>query len=159
MALSLRGRSGDLPSAPPAGPPGPDTGAEPTYIDAGSELVGQLRFRDSVRIDGRVEGEIHADKVVVVGESAVVAAAIHAESVVVHGSVEGDVRVRRKITLHKTARVTGEIQTAGIVVEEGARFRGCILIGDDETAAERAPRESATATLPLPDAKDAPANA
>ena len=46
--------------------------------------------------------------------------------------VVGDIRVARRTLLHKSARVEGEIQTAGIVVEEGARFKGCILIGRDE---------------------------
>jgi cytoskeletal protein CcmA (bactofilin family) len=119
-----------------------------TYIDAGAEMVGKLKFKDTVRIDGRVEGEIHSTNNVIVGEGATVAANIEADSVVVHGTVEGDIIVKRKITLHKNARVTGEIQTSGIVVEEGARFRGRILIGDDEP-------ESKTATLPKLDEKPA----
>ena len=113
--------------------PPPETKTE-TYIDQGCELVGELRFREGVRIDGRIEGEIRAAKQVVVGESGAILAGIEAESVEVYGTIEGNIQVKRQVTLHKTARVTGEIQTAGIVVEEGARFKGRILIGEDEAA-------------------------
>lgn len=106
----------------------PQPGGE-TYLDAGSVLTGELRFAGSVRLDGRVEGQIHAGKTVIVGEHAEIDASIEADTLEVFGTVVGDIRVARRTLLHKTARVEGEIQTAGIVVEEGAQFKGCILIG------------------------------
>ena len=33
--------------------------------------------------------------------------------------------------------MSGEIHTSGIVVEEGARFRGTIVIGEEEPAAAK----------------------
>ena len=142
MALrSLRSRADDTPPSAPTDDP---LKPEATYIDASCELAGQLRFDETVRIDGRVSGEIHAKKSLVVGETASIEADIHAESVIVYGSVEGDICVQRKITLHKTARVSGEIQTVGIVVDEGARLKGRILIGDD------APEAPTAATTPKP---------
>lgn len=102
-----------------------------TYLDAGSVLTGELRFAGSVRLDGRVEGQIHAGQTVIVGEHAQVDASIEADSLEVFGTVVGDIRVARRTLLHKSARVEGEIHTAGIVVEEGASFKGCILIGHD----------------------------
>lgn len=114
-------------------------GTGSTYIDAGAELAGRFQFNDSVRIEGHVEGEIRAVNSVIVGESANVEANIDADAVEVFGGIEGDIRVNRKVTLHKSAQVNGEIQCAGIVVEEGARFRGCILIGDDPPSEATAP--------------------
>ncbi len=114
--------------SPGAGAPA----AETTYIDRGCEMSGELRFRENVRIDGNVDGEIHGDKTVVIGEEAVIRARIRAANVVVHGTVEGDVLASGETTLHKSAAVTGELQTGGIVVERGARLSGCILIGNVE---------------------------
>ena len=119
-----------------------------TYLDVGCELSGTLRFKDDVRIDGRVEGEIHAEKTVRIGESAMIEARVRAESIEVHGTIQGDINVRRKTILHKSARVSGEIHTAGIVVEEGARVRGTIVIGGTD-----APGEAAEPPKPAPDAK------
>jgi hypothetical protein len=43
------------------------------YLDKGSKIMGKL-FEGPVRIDGQVDGEISANDVVVIGESAVVTA-------------------------------------------------------------------------------------
>ena len=114
-----------------------------TFLDAGSVLCGELRFAGSVRLEGSVEGQVQAGKTVIVGEGAQVDATIEAETLEVYGTVVGDIRVTRQTVLHKTAHVEGEIQTAGIVVEEGARFKGCIVIGPE--------RSSAAPQIGLPD--------
>ena len=101
----LRGKSETRePEPAPASQPTPGM----TYIDEGCEFSGKLKFKDTVRIDGRIEGEIQSQNTVVVGLSGVVRAKIEADSVMVLGVVEGDILARRKITLHDTARVTGE---------------------------------------------------
>lgn len=140
--MAFRRRKQAEAAATPDSPPQPPE-QKATYIDEGADLVGRLQFKDGVRIDGHVDGEIRASKEVVVGEAAAIEANIDANSVVVYGTVEGDIRANRKVTLYKSARVTGEIQTAGIVIEEGARFRGCIIIGEDELPEERPPLASA----------------
>ena len=134
--------------------PAPEASA-PSFIDASCELSGSLRFRESVRIDGRVEGDIQGEKTVTVGESGVIQASIKCESVVIHGQVDGDIDARRNITFHKGARVNGEMRAAGIVVEEGAKFRGCIIIGEDEPAPVAAPAKPAAADAAKPAAGDA----
>jgi len=116
-----------------------------TFLDEGCALSGELRFAENVRIDGKVEGEMWAQKDVLVGERAEIHASIEAQSIEVHGTVLGDIRVAEQTTLHKSARVEGEIQTSGIVIEPGARFKGRIVIGsDDEAEPARAPSESTT---------------
>lgn len=141
MAFGFRSKSTRVPIEEALGG-APQTMSE-TYLDAGSVLTGELRFAGNVRLDGRVEGQIHAGQAVIVGEHAEVDASIEADTLEVYGTVVGDIRVARRTVLHKSARVEGEIQTAGIVVEEGARFRGAILIGRDE------PR-TASASGPVP---------
>jgi len=116
-----------------AGDAGTQSGDSATFIDAGCQLVGELKFSDDVRIEGSIEGA----KTVTVGEAGRIDAGIKAKSVVILGHAEGDIRVRRKVTLHKSVRVAGEIHTSGIVVEEGAKFRGTIVIGDDEPASAK----------------------
>ena len=135
-----RGNRPETAATPGSPPQVPEPKA--SYIDEGAHLVGRLQFKETVQIDGHVEGEIRATRDVIVGETASIEASIDADAVVVYGSVDGDIRAKRKITLHKSARVTGEIQTAGIVVEEGARFRGCIIIGGDGVPEDRPPQTS-----------------
>lgn len=102
-----------------------------SFISAGCELSGTLRFRQDVHIEGHVEGELLADKDVEIGPSASLHANLHCESVVIRGEVRGDIEAARKITFHKGAQVHGEMKARAIVIEEGAQFRGTIVIGGD----------------------------
>lgn len=143
----LRGRSGTgvggLHSAEPA-PAGPTV-----YVDPESELAGKLRSKGTVRIDGRVKGEIRSDQSVIVAGSARVHASIEADSVLIDGEVKGDIAAKRKITLGKTARVTGDLSTPGIVIEEGAKLKGRIVIGSEEEDPVEATKAT-TAEKPRP---------
>src|SRR5262245_22247131 len=94
------------PEAPmPTSLPAPRMVAPSTSVDASSELEGRLRSKQTVRIDGRVKGEVESEKTVLVGESAKVFASIAADEVQIAGVVEGDIAARRKITLQRTAIV------------------------------------------------------
>ena len=116
----------DAPAASSGG-----VGALTAFIDQGSEFSGKLSFRDTVRIDGRFEGEISSDNTLIVGETGDIHATIRSETVIVSGSVNGDIVARRQITLHRTAKVKGNLQTASLIVEEGAQFNGQIAMGAD----------------------------
>lgn len=108
--------------------------APSTSVDASSELEGRLRCSETLRIDGRILGEIECEKAVIIGQGARVHASIDADDVQVAGIVEGDIRARRKVTLERTAVVVGDLTTPGIVIEEGAKLKGRILIGSDAEA-------------------------
>ncbi len=99
-------------------------GALTAFIDQGSEFSGKLSFRDTVRIDGRFEGDISSENTLIVGESGEVQANIDSEVVIISGEVRGDINARRQVTLHKTAHVFGKLRTANLVVEEGAQLNG-----------------------------------
>jgi cytoskeletal protein CcmA (bactofilin family) len=126
---------------------------EPTsltaYIDKGVELIGKIRSKGSVRIDGRIKGEVRCKQTVIIGQSASVQAKIEAETAIVSGEVNGDIHATKMITLDKNARVTGNLTTPGIVIEEGARLRGQILIGvEDEAESKPAAREQSQDAAP-----------
>lgn len=140
-----------------AAQPSLHTVAPSTSIDATSDFRGTLRCRETLRIDGRVKGEVVCDKTVLIGEGGTVHANIIADSVEVSGEVKGDITARCKITLDRTARVTGDLATPGIVIEEGAKLEGRIVIGSEEKpvqkskpAAESAPEPKRARTEPKP---------
>jgi cytoskeletal protein CcmA (bactofilin family) len=132
------------PQPPPAAPVVPRSAGVATFMDVSTEFTGQVHAKDSLRIDGRMSGEIRCDHTLVVGETAVVQATIDADSVVIAGEVRGDIRARRKITLEKTARVVGDLCTPGIVIQEGAKLEGRIMIGPEapNTAERPAARQA-----------------
>jgi cytoskeletal protein CcmA (bactofilin family) len=114
---------GDYP-APPS-----SSGGLSAFIDQGSEFEGKLAFKDTVRIDGRLRGEISSENTLIVGETGEIEASIHSNTVELSGSVTGNITATAKVVLHKTARVLGNIQTACLVVEDGAVIDGQIKMG------------------------------
>jgi len=128
------------------------TVAPSTSIDATTDLTGTLRCKETLRIDGRVKGEVVCDKTVLIGEGGKVYANISADTIQISGEVKGDITARSKITLERTARVTGNLSTPGIVIEEGAKLKGQILIGTDEQTVE----QSKSAPQPRTESKPTP---
>ena len=118
-------------------------GSLTAFIDQGSEFSGKLSFKDTVRIDGKFEGEIASENTLIVGESGAVHATIRSEIVVVHGEVVGDILANQQVALHKTAKVTGNVTTKVFTVEEGAEMNGRIdMSGGSKSSAAPAPKES-----------------
>ena len=151
MALSGFGRTkeegGTVAPTPPSNP-----GALTAFIDQGSEFEGKLTFKDTVRIDGRFQGEISSENTLIVGKSGEVEASICSTNVVVNGTVVGDIQARGQLTLHKTARVDGDVNTPVLVVEEGAVFNGQLTMG--KAGQNQKPKAAAPQTPPKAGGKD-----
>jgi cytoskeletal protein CcmA (bactofilin family) len=105
------------------------------FIDQGSEFSGRLRFSDTVRIDGKFDGEISSENTLIVGEAGKIRATIQSNTVIISGEVEGDIIAPRQVVVHKEARVNGDIQTASLAVEEGAQINGQINMSGTPSAA------------------------
>ena len=112
------------------------------FLGEGTSFKGTLTFEGTVRIDGRLEGEIFTKDTLVVGEGAQVNASIHAGVVVISGTVHGNITAERKIDIHASGRLFGNISTPSLVIEEGVVFEGSCTMGQvaeqpaDEPAAE-----------------------
>jgi cytoskeletal protein CcmA (bactofilin family) len=107
-----------------------------SYLGPSFAFSGELHSGESLRIDGKVKGEVRCDGQITVGDKGSVHATIDGDVVVIAGEVQGDIKARRKITLESTARVTGDLSTPGIVIQEGARLEGRIMISGAPAAAE-----------------------
>ena len=134
MAISTFGRGRDAESDSPVSSStstsssGSTSGGLTAFIDQGSEFEGKLSFRDTVRIDGRFQGEITSENTLIVGESGEIDAEIKSKTVSISGTVRGNIIAEQKVVLHKTARVTGNIEAPSLVVEEGAKIDGQITM-------------------------------
>src|SRR5919206_536120 len=76
-----------------------------TLLGRGSEFDGKLSFEGTVRIDGKLSGEIFTDDVLIVGEGAEVKAEITVGSIIIEGSVQGNINAKRSVELHTPGRV------------------------------------------------------
>jgi len=99
------------------------------FLGEGTSFKGTLTFEGTVRIDGRLEGEIFTKDMLVIGEGAQVTASIHAGVVVIGGTVHGNVTAERKVEINPTGRLYGNISTPSLVIEEGVIFEGSCTMG------------------------------
>jgi len=103
---------------------GEATGDLSGFLDRDIDLTGEMSFKETLRIDGKFQGNVRTGKCLVIGETAEVNAEIDVDEIFVSGHVQGKIRARERVELHRTARVEGEIQTKALIIEEGARFEG-----------------------------------
>jgi cytoskeletal protein CcmA (bactofilin family) len=133
MAISGFGKTRGGDSSLPEVPPASTAGGLTAFIDQGSEFSGKLTFKDTVRIDGRFEGEISSENTLIVGETGEIDANIRSKTVVVSGAVNGDIHASRQLVLHKTARLQGNVETPSLLVEEGAVMNGQLTMSRPDT--------------------------
>jgi cytoskeletal protein CcmA (bactofilin family) len=114
------------------------------FLGKGAEFKGIISYEGTVRIDGRVEGEIITKGTLVVGESAVINAEISAGIVVSGGRITGNVTASEKVQLLTPTVLTGAVKTPLLIIEEGVRFNGSCEMG--EPARREEPRVAAATT-------------
>jgi cytoskeletal protein CcmA (bactofilin family) len=102
-----------------------------TLIGRQTEIHGSLRVVQSVRIDGKVIGNIEAPKdqaiTVVVGEEGEIQGDVIASRVIVAGKISGNIDAHERVELHASALVQGDVKYGSIAVEHGARLLGLLL--------------------------------
>jgi len=97
---------------------------------------GELSADEDLIIEGHIEGTIsHHKKHLTVGAQGRVKADIHASSVIVFGQLIGDIHSEGMVSLAKGADVQGDIFCGRIVMEDGARFKGKIDMGEQPKVA------------------------
>ena len=112
-----------------------------TLLGIGTTIEGTLAFRDTIRLDGNVNGKIISETgTLIIGEKAVVNATIHVGAAVIKGTVEGQIQAAERIDVHAPARITGDIQAPVVSIETGVAFNGqCSMSKPDPLSATQQP--------------------
>ena len=101
-----------------------------TILSGDIDFTGTLRFEKPFLIRGKVSGEIDATGLLVIDESAVVNANIHAQRVLVRGQVKGDITAAEKVEVTVTGKLSGNVTAPEIYMETGCVFNGrCTMVG------------------------------
>ena len=114
-----------------------------TFLGKGAQFKGIISFEGTIRIDGKLEGEIHTKGTLVLGEHAVIEGDISADVVVSGGRITGNIIASEKVQLLSTGIVLGTIKTPLLSIEEGVRFSGtCDVEGRGEVRTLEGARET-----------------
>jgi cytoskeletal protein CcmA (bactofilin family) len=101
-------------------------------VDTRTSFKGVIRYTGTVRIDGKVEGEIHTDGVLLIGREAVIRARVSAGTIVSCGTIFGNVTATDRVSLLQPAVLKGSVKTPSLSMEEGVRLIGTTDMPEDE---------------------------
>jgi cytoskeletal protein CcmA (bactofilin family) len=109
-----------------------------TLLGVGTAIEGTLTFKDTIRLDGTVNGKIVSEKgTVVIGERAVVEAQIQVGTAIIKGTVNGYIQATERVDVYPPAHITGDIQAPVVSIETGVFFNGnCRMAKPESMPAE-----------------------
>lgn len=119
-----------------------------TIIGQGTTIVGEIKSKGTIRVEGTVSGRIHSEDTIVVQETGRVKADLTGGQVVVNGEVEGNIFANDRIEIGSKGKLVGDITAPRIAIAEGVLFEGkCTMKPpgqlkppDSELARERPPQ-------------------
>jgi len=102
-----------------------------TIIGTESTFQGTMRSNGSVRIDGKIEGGVSAEGVIL-GERAEVQGDISARTVIIGGKVTGNIHATESLELLTKCQVFGDLHAPQLLIAEGAIFEGSCLMASEK---------------------------
>jgi len=101
-----------------------------SLIGSGTEVRGDIHFKDGLHIDGVVKGSVVAegeDSMLTMSEGGRIEGEVHVHNLVLNGEVIGDVYASEHIELAPEARVTGNVYYNLIEMAMGAEVNGNLV--------------------------------
>lgn len=120
----------------------PDT----TTLAPHSYIEGDIQGSGELIVEGTLSGEVDLSDSLVIEESGYVEGEIHAEDIVIKGDVKGVIRVEGRAEIYESARVLADIHTGILRVEQGARISGDIETGLNETSSSQSSTRSTSSS-------------
>ncbi|NOX75576.1 MAG: polymer-forming cytoskeletal protein [Gammaproteobacteria bacterium] len=101
-----------------------------SLIGSGTELYGDVHFKDGLHIDGVVKGNVIAvgeNTMLTMSEQGRIEGEVRVHNIVLNGEVVGDVHASEHIELATAARVTGNVYYNLIEMAMGAEVNGNLV--------------------------------
>jgi len=115
-----------------------------SFIGSNMNLVGDLTFRDGLRLDGRIEGNVSGAEdeknLIVLSEHSEIAGRVEAYDAVINGTIKGDLVVTHFLELQSNARILGNIRYRHLRMECGAVLEGKLECLDESESLHEIPK-------------------
>ncbi len=99
-------------------------------IATGTAVEGKISSQGSMRVNGKIVGEIAVSGNLVIGGTGDVSGNIRGKNVTIGGKTKGNIIASEKLVLESKAVVTGDVRASKLVIDEGAIFDGeCVMSG------------------------------
>ncbi len=113
-----------------------------TWIGSDTIFTGDLSSTNSIRIDGKLVGNIKEAESVIIGETAEIQGNINTKYVVVSGTVKGNISASEGIELLNKSKVIGDLSTNILSINEGAIFKGKSIMTSDNTDEQKQEKQN-----------------
>jgi cytoskeletal protein CcmA (bactofilin family) len=94
------------------------------FLGKGTEFKGVLSFNGTIRVDGKVEGEVASKDTLICGDEAFLQGEVTVGTLILSGKVVGNVNALQKVHLLAPAVIEGNIRTPKLIIEDGVTFDG-----------------------------------
>ena len=123
-----------------------------TLVGSGTELRGDVHFKDGLHIDGVVKGNVVATgdtSMLTMSEDGRIEGEVRVHNLVLNGTVEGDVYASEHIELAPAARVNGNVYYNLIEMAMGAEVNGNLVHKAEKLTEIKKPVPSSTPAATL----------
>lgn len=93
-----------------------------TILGEGTEITGDMSFKDTMRVDGQFDGNLNGDHLIVSATGKILGDVV-ATSCVCYGQIVGNLTVE-KLQVKATGRIDGTVSTDDLEVESGSILSG-----------------------------------
>ena len=108
------------------------------FLGKGTEFKGVLSFEGTIRVDGKVDGEVISKDTLIAGDGAFLQGEISVGTIIVSGKIVGNINASQKVHLLAPAYVQGNIKTPKLIIEEGVTFDGkCEMAGEKKSSDQK----------------------
>lgn len=97
-----------------------------SHLAKGTVLEGNLSISSSLRVDGKIIGNVVCSSSVIIGEGGSIEGDIKADSMKVSGSIKGSADINNEFTADSTAHIEGDLVIGMLNIAEGAKLSGSI---------------------------------
>jgi cytoskeletal protein CcmA (bactofilin family) len=95
-----------------------------TIVGKGSSLEGTLKVEQSLRVDGKIKGQVSTTDSLVIGKEGEIDGEIITKNAIIGGRVRAKLSATGKVVLEGNAVFVGELKTSRLVIDDGAVFEG-----------------------------------
>jgi cytoskeletal protein CcmA (bactofilin family) len=118
-----------------------------TLIGKGSVFEGSLKVQSTLRVDGKVRGNITTSDSLVVGKEGDIDGEMKVRNAIVGGKLKGKLIASGKVVLEANSVFNGELKANKLVIEEGAVFEGNCSMGSHHNAEAEGIQQKGVATI------------
>lgn len=95
-------------------------------IAEGTKITGRIDSKESIRLDGSLEGDIDCKGKIIVGASCVITGNVTCQNLELMGTINGNIICSDTVIFRSKSKLEGDLKTNILEIEPGAYFSGSI---------------------------------